>query len=370
MSLPLLPFMLIDYGKLDVLAPGAARARVPRRARDPREATGRGGGRPHPAAHDLATDCGDAAAQCAGGARVPRQERRHHDRLDGGRKPNCGRYCALRAEPYDAVLGLTRPAVRTRCPRPRSPPQKLIETADWDPALALWRAHFPHARATPTFRGSCVRDGRHAYRSVDVSGCIGEGVLERFDWPVSLTEFDMEVVCILFHSFLIAGISLADPARIKFKSRLANEDRSALAVDVNYVSTLRPSTTYLMFVLAEYELGELFLDSMCGVGTIPVGCAAFSENRVFALGGELDALPVGKAGQNARARPRHVGVLQWDSTRLPLRSGVVDKVLIDMPFGMRCGNHRLNNRVRSANVLHCGRSATGVWLAGRWRSAW
>lgn len=191
-----------------------------------------------------------------------------------------------------------------------------------------------------------MRDGRHAYRSVDVSGCVGEGVTARFDWPVSLTAFDMEVVCILYHNFLVAGISLADPTKIKFKSRLANEDRSALAMDVDYVSTLRPSTTYLMFLLAEYGVGEVFLDSMCGVGTIPVGCAEFSGNRVFALGGELDDLPVGKAGENARSRPRNVDIMQWDSTRLPLRSGVVDKVLIDMPFGMRCGNHRLNNRVR------------------------
>lgn len=201
-----------------------------------------------------------------------------------------------------------------------------------------------------------MRDGRHKYRSVDVAGCIGEGVLARFPhWPVSLTAFDMEVVCILFHNFMVAGVSLADPARVKFKSRLANEDRGALALDdVAYVSTLRPSTTFLLFLLADYAVGDVFLDAMCGVGTIPIGCAEFALNRVFALGGELDAVPVAKAGQNARARPRHVGVLQWDSTRLPLRSGVVDKVLIDMPFGMRCGNHRLNNRVRTGLAGSCG----------------
>lgn len=236
----------------------------------------------------------------------------------------------------------------------------MIADGDWEPALTLWRAHSSRVTATPKFRGSCVRDGRHKYKSVDVAGVIGERVIEKFDWPVSLTDFDMEIVCILFQDSMITGISLADPAKIKFKSRLANEDRSALGMDVDYVSTLRPSTTFLMFQLAEYELGDVFLDSMCGVGTIPVCCAEFSCNQVFALGGELDDLPVGKAGQNAAVRARNVGVMQWDSTRLPLRSDSIDKVMIDMPFGVRCGNHRLNNKVGSCSV--CAERVVAVVL--------
>uniref|UniRef100_K3X044 Ribosomal RNA large subunit methyltransferase K/L-like methyltransferase domain-containing protein n=1 Tax=Globisporangium ultimum (strain ATCC 200006 / CBS 805.95 / DAOM BR144) TaxID=431595 RepID=K3X044_GLOUD len=225
---------------------------------------------------------------------------------------------------------------------------KLVTDADWEPALRLWRAHFPSADAAPkkpAFRGSCVRDGRHAYRSMEVAGEIGSAVIDKFGWDVNLVAFDLEIVCILYHNFMITGISLADTSKIKFCSRLANEDRKGVTADVKYISTLRPSTTYLMFQLAEYKVGEIFLDSMCGVGTIPIWCAEFADNNLFALGGELDDLAVSKAGQNAATSVRNTNIMQWDATALPLRSQSIDKVIVDMPFGVRCGNHRINNKI-------------------------
>jgi tRNA G10 N-methylase Trm11 len=221
--------------------------------------------------------------------------------------------------------------------------------ADWDAALGLWRSHLVRPVDKIAFRGSCVRDGRHKYKSVDIAGEIGALTVDKFGWDVDLDHFSLEIVCILFENFMVAGLSLADTSRIQFRSRLANEDRSAIA-DSQYVSTLRPSTAYLMLQLAQYREGDVLLDSMCGVGTIPICCAAFTDNRVFALGGELDSLPVGKAGSNASVRVTNVDISQWDSTRLPLRSKSIDKVLVDMPFGVRCGNHRLNNRVRRARA--------------------
>lgn len=212
--------------------------------------------------------------------------------------------------------------------------------------MQLWSQHSLRPNDKISFRGSCVRDGRHAYKSVDIAGEIGALVVEKFGWDVDLDHFTLEIVCILFENFMIAGVSLADTTKIQFRSRLANEDRSAVT-DSQYVSTLRPSTTYLMLQLANYSDGDILLDSMCGVGTIPICCAQFAKNRVFALGGELDALPVGKAGSNASARAMNVDISQWDSTRLPLRSKSIDKILVDMPFGVRCGNHRLNNKVGS-----------------------
>ncbi|RLN73614.1 hypothetical protein BBJ28_00005371 [Nothophytophthora sp. Chile5] len=223
--------------------------------------------------------------------------------------------------------------------------QKLLVNADWTSALQLWAGHAVHPidENAITFRGSCVRDGKHAYKSVDVAGEVGARVVEKFGWGVSLNDFDLEVVVVLFYKFMVAGISLADPRKIQFRNRLANEDRSALA-DAQYISTLRPSTAYLMLQLAQHKLGDVCLDSMCGIGTLPICCADFTGDRVFALGGELDEIPVGKAGQNARTRVRPVDMARWDSTRLPLRSNSIDRILIDMPFGLRCGNQRLNNK--------------------------
>ncbi|TMW66047.1 hypothetical protein Poli38472_003812 [Pythium oligandrum] len=231
---------------------------------------------------------------------------------------------------------------------------KMTMEADWKPAMQLWAEHMrlirpdrfkdTDATTSPSFRGSCVRDGRHAFKSVEVAAEIGGAVAEKFGWKVDLTQCDLEVVCLVFHTHMIVGLSLADTTKIQFRNRMANEDRSIMA-DSKYVSTLRPSTTYHMLRLAGYKKGDILLDSMCGVGTIPIWCAQVTENEIFALGGELDSLPVTKAGQNAQTKPRNVDIMQWDSTRLPLRNESVDKVIIDLPFGVRCGNARQHSKI-------------------------
>jgi tRNA G10 N-methylase Trm11 len=229
--------------------------------------------------------------------------------------------------------------------------QQLVVKADWDAALKLWKQHAVRSVADSAikFRGSCVRDGKHAYKSQAVAGEVGARTIEKFGWGVNLTEFDLEVVVVIFYKFMVAGIALADPREIQFRNRLANESRSSLA-DSQYISTLRPSTAYLMLQLAEHKYGDVVLDSMCGIGTLPICAADFTNDGVFGLGGELDEIPSAKAGQNALTRPRPVDVARWDSARLPLRSSSVDRVIIDMPFGVRCGTQRQNNRVRCSFV--------------------
>ncbi len=210
--------------------------------------------------------------------------------------------------------------------------------------MKLYQPKDTSVTTTPSFRGSCVRDGRHAYRSVDVAGELGKVVIEKFGWTVNLTQCDLEVVCILFNHYMMVGISLANPQKAQFRSRIINEDRSFM-VDTKYMCTLRPSTAYLMLQLVEYQVGDILLDSMCGVGTIPIWCAEIAQNPIFTLGGELNIIPVEKAGQNATTRIRSTDICQWDATRLPLRNECVDKVLIDLPFGVRCGNRRQHSRV-------------------------
>ncbi|KDO30722.1 hypothetical protein SPRG_19668 [Saprolegnia parasitica CBS 223.65] len=192
------------------------------------------------------------------------------------------------------------------------------------------------------FRASCVRDGKHAYNSEKIAGEVGGALLEHFGWKVSLTEFHMEVVCFVLHNHVVCGVSLADPRKIFFKSRLANEERHPSMTSIQYISTLRPSTAYMLLQLARIEAGDIVLDAMCGVGTIPAS-ATYLAAPVFALGGDVEEDAVEKAGRNVAARP--ATICQWDSQRLPLRDGCVDKIVIDMPFGVRCGSHQKNSKL-------------------------
>lgn len=50
--------------------------------------------------------------------------------------------------------------------------------------------------------------------------------------------------------------------------------------------------------------------------------------------GEIDA----PTHDSRRCLPPGCDLVLWDSTNLPLRSGVVDRVVSDLPFGKRCGS--------------------------------
>ncbi|RHZ03579.1 hypothetical protein DYB26_005482, partial [Aphanomyces astaci] len=192
----------------------------------------------------------------------------------------------------------------------------LVERAStWSAALALWKDvhHDPPPPSSKEdapssalrFRGSCVRDGKHAYSSEAIAGAVGTAVLNLHPkWTVSLSDFDVEVVALVMHSHNSKTINYRG-------GRLAPEARHLSSLQ--YISTLRPSTAYLMLQLAKCQPGDVVLDCMCGVGTLPA-CA-----------------------------------------NLPLRAACVDRILVDMPFGIRCGNSVNNSKLYPKAIAEMAR---------------
>ncbi|KAI9921261.1 hypothetical protein PsorP6_000470 [Peronosclerospora sorghi] len=265
---------------------------------------------------------------------------------------------ALRSVQAKLALLTTSDAIETESAAGVEQIGELVSTSRyWDAAVKLWKAHrvdaVEHERIK--FRGSCVRDGKHAYSSQAVAGEVGACVMDKFPWKVHLSAFDLEVVVILFYKYMVAGIALGDSRETQFRNQLAKERRHAL-IDAHYISTLRPSTAYLMLQLAQHEYGDIVLDSMCGIGTLPICAADCTNDGVYALGGEVDEEPATKAGRNALSRARLVDITRWNSATLPLRKQSIDRILIDLPFGVRCGTQRQNNKVQSAptNYLRTG----------------
>lgn len=262
----------------------------------------------------------------------------------------------------------------------------VVTSTRWGAALRTWRmiAGRPDV-FRPSFRCSCVRDGQHAYGSLDVAAATGGGVHEAFQWRVDLKGFDVEVCLLLLQSQLVVGLTLSSGALLH-KNRLPPEPRPLLPL-CNVSARLRCSTAWAMLTLAAPRPGDVLLDPMAGVGTIPVEAAA-RWGDVFALAGDAERTSVDQAVVNTRwvasatraaatkqlvqlplsggaaevadderaaaaggalpawhALDRRystppggggVGVCEWDATRLPLRTASIDVVVVDLPFGMAC----------------------------------
>ena len=104
---------------------------------------------------------------------------------------------------------LVAPQAQLAATEPGVPPQQLEEltaasgarlrpltTASLcGPLFTRWRMFSGRPSVfRPSFRCSCVRDGQHAFGSLDVAAAVGGGVHRSFGWSVDLTGFDVEVL--------------------------------------------------------------------------------------------------------------------------------------------------------------------------------
>ena len=159
-------------------------------------------------------------------------------------------------------------------------------TEGWDAAIRTWR----YCRPSPpplapngefscstdglSFRASAVRDGKHSYNSPRLMEVVGGAVYQRRGLRVALKGFDMEVVAIMLQSELLIGLNVWQ-GKDYTSARLGPEPRP-LVPHADTTARLRPSTAWLMVQMAKVQPGDVLIDPMCGVGTLPLVAAAAS----------------------------------------------------------------------------------------------
>ncbi|KAH3759476.1 replication factor C subunit 2 [Pelomyxa schiedti] len=201
-----------------------------------------------------------------------------------------------------------------------------------------------HNPTSLSFRGTCVREGTHNYTSTQIAANVGAGVIASVKWKVNLKFFDVEVYTHVIQAYAWIGLSLTHRGR----KALFKRNRVALGR-----TSLKPSIAYGMLRAASITDGDFVCDPMCGCGTIPIEGAIQWPRTVF-LGADIEGLSVEKAAENQanlRAITSHnLEIARWDATRIPLRTGSLDIVLSDMPYGVRCGNNRINRKLYPAVI--------------------
>ncbi len=257
----------------------------------------------------------------------------------------------------------------------------------WNDALALWESWclgiFPDqdrgqgqdlqqrictSRRT-TFRASTCRNGKHKFKSVDCSGYMGRAVQDLFGWVVDLKNFEVEVVAFLLQNDLVLCLSLPDRDTIGNEGylnhprinsgSLSSEPRHLFSPNClsKRIASLRPSTAYMMLLLADIRPHDIVLDCCAGVGTIPIeastqwqsvgysaeydedAVAACQENVLHAIKRVKESRITGalQCTRYEQARCPVGETIRWDCRHMAFRSGTIDKVVTDLPFGIKCG---------------------------------
>jgi 23S rRNA G2445 N2-methylase RlmL len=143
----------------------------------------------------------------------------------------------------------------------------------------------------------------------------------------------VEVWANLLGSHLLIGLRLSDRSmRHRFDKR------------VELPASLRPSMAGAMVYLTEPQPGDIFLDPMCGSGTILLERIHGGPYKEI-LGGDFDRQRVEATRQNLPQRRKgrkagRIDVRQWDARDLPLPDGSVHKVATNLPFGKQIGTQQ------------------------------
>ncbi|XP_024385667.1 uncharacterized protein [Physcomitrium patens] len=230
----------------------------------------------------------------------------------------------------------------------------------------------------------CMNMKKHGYTSMDVAAAIGDGIHELHGWPADMRSYNVEVLAWIIDDELLLLLALIYSGNKKNTTNLQNSskidephsnhaseeqelggeqanltkkkgrvDRPSRADAQLYSrrpyrkalvhTSLKPSTAYGILQLADVQPGDIVLDPMCGCGTIPLEASDWLGSRIMGLGGDFinTAIEASRVNSVAGESAGPCDIVQWDASMLPLRTASVDRVICDMPFGNRCGNHKV-----------------------------
>ncbi|KAM9326928.1 tRNA (guanine(6)-N(2))-methyltransferase THUMP3 [Gastrophryne carolinensis] len=214
------------------------------------------------------------------------------------------------------------------------------------------------------FRVTCNRAGtNHSFTSNEAARDFGGAVQEHFQWKADMTKFDVEVLLNISNNEMLVGIALTE------------ESLHRRNITHFGPTTLRSTLAYGMLRLCELEVSDVIVDPMCGTGAIPLegvsewpGCFFIAGdnngNAVNRTASNICSLLKKQQNPESSGQGLPIDAAQWDISRLPLRSGSVDVIITDMPFGKRIGSKKKNWDLYPA----CLREMSRVCRAGTGRA--
>jgi 23S rRNA G2445 N2-methylase RlmL len=188
-----------------------------------------------------------------------------------------------------------------------------------------------------TFRVIARKSGRHAFRRVDVQRAVERAVLERFrTWRLVEDDAHIELWVHLVGAQLVVGARLSDAAL-----------RQRTYRRVSLPASLKPTVARAMVLVSDPRADDIFLDPMCGSGTILIERAVTARYRLL-LGGDIDPDAVRATMQNIGPRYKPIELQVWDARDLPLEDGSVSVIVTNMPFGRQIGTVEDNRKLYPA----------------------
>jgi len=212
-------------------------------------------------------------------------------------------------------------------------------TAELDAAIGLARAVKPRrgGQGRLRFRVVARQVGRVDYRRVDAQMAIERGISARTDHRWRLEE----------EGALEFWLTLL-PGEVLLALRLTDEHMRHRDLERTHLpASLRPSAAAALVWLTQPQPDDVFLDPMCGAGTILIE-RAMAERYALLLGGDLHQEAVAATLANIGPRYKPISVRLWDARQLPVDAGSISAAAVNLPFGKQIGSADSNRALYPA----------------------
>ncbi|MBC7235707.1 MAG: RNA methyltransferase [Chloroflexi bacterium] len=208
----------------------------------------------------------------------------------------------------------------------------LLHSRNLLPALEIYshiKGHRPRSpirfRVVPRLSGP-----RQPYRRVDLGRSVAKALEHgtRKRWCSVDEGEEVEIWANVIGMDFVCGLRLSDES-------MRHRDYK----EVHLPASLRPSVAAALVWLTEPATDDIFLDPLCGVGTILIERGLTARHRLL-IGGELDEAALRAAITNIGPKHKPRQLFHWDARRLPLAAHSIDKVATNLPFGVKIGDPR------------------------------
>jgi len=159
-----------------------------------------------------------------------------------------------------------------------------------------------------------------------------------------MVGFDVEVFVGVRNDLFYVGLNISCEHHSQLKDKysiLSKRNRTELGI-----TTLNNAVAYGMCTLVEALPGQMIVDPMAGVGTIPIEGSLLCPNTLW-IAGDLWGDDVIKMTRNIQDHAKYGNVIHvhWDAQCVPLKNESVDGIVCDLPFGHKHGNFKLNAKL-------------------------
>jgi 23S rRNA G2445 N2-methylase RlmL len=221
---------------------------------------------------------------------------------------------------------------------------------DWDRLLNLHHAVRPRPKGRPSFRLVTQMEGERGYLRKHAQEALARGLAGKIpaSWLYAEENAAVEVWLTIQGATAYCGVRLSDRT---MRHRTYKVE--------HLPASLRPTVAAALVRLAGWGDEHVFLDPMCGAGTILAERLTQSRRQSAGftppvLGGDLDR----SALRTARANLSRLGepiLMRWDVRRLPLADASIDRVVSNPPFGKQLSDPESIGPLYQGLVRECDR---------------